>query len=73
MIQTQPIWDIYAFKSVFAYFLYFVVAVCLDGSLPGYHLQKGFGSGSDNWILHVEVKTTLVLQFLCLWLCFRNW
>lgn len=29
-------------------------AVCLDGSLPGYHLQKGFGSGSDKWVLHIE-------------------
>ncbi|KAI4354439.1 hypothetical protein L6164_003299 [Bauhinia variegata] len=29
-------------------------AFCLDGSLPGYHFRKGFGSGSDNWILHVE-------------------
>jgi len=31
------------------------IAVCLDGSLPGYHFQKGFGSGSNNWVLHVEV------------------
>ncbi|KAI9115966.1 hypothetical protein K1719_012896 [Acacia pycnantha] len=29
-------------------------AFCLDGSLPGYHLQKGFGSGSNNWLLHIE-------------------
>ncbi|KAL6987614.1 [Wnt protein] O-palmitoleoyl-L-serine hydrolase [Sarracenia purpurea var. burkii] len=29
-------------------------AFCLDGSLPGYHLSKGFGSGSNNWVLHVE-------------------
>ncbi|THF94384.1 hypothetical protein TEA_021361 [Camellia sinensis var. sinensis] len=29
-------------------------AFCLDGSLPAYHLQKGFGSGSSNWVLHVE-------------------
>ncbi|KAK4539897.1 hypothetical protein RGQ29_031871 [Quercus rubra] len=29
-------------------------AFCLDGSLPGYHFQKGFGSGSNNWLLHVE-------------------
>ncbi|OMO97181.1 Pectinacetylesterase [Corchorus olitorius] len=28
--------------------------VCLDGSLPGYHFQKGFGSGSNNWLLHLE-------------------
>ncbi|KAI5682364.1 hypothetical protein M9H77_03592 [Catharanthus roseus] len=29
-------------------------ALCLDGSLPGYHIQKGFGSGSQNWVLHIE-------------------
>lgn len=29
-------------------------AFCLDGSSPGYHLQKGFGSGSDSWVLHIE-------------------
>ncbi|XP_058215160.1 pectin acetylesterase 5-like isoform X3 [Rhododendron vialii] len=28
--------------------------LCLDGSLPGYHFQKGFGSGSHNWVLHIE-------------------
>ncbi|KAG6437658.1 hypothetical protein SASPL_102580 [Salvia splendens] len=30
-------------------------AFCLDGSLPGYHLKRGFGSGSDSWLIHVEV------------------
>nr|GMC91840.1 pectin acetylesterase 5-like [Ipomoea batatas] len=29
-------------------------AFCLDGSVPGYHFQQGFGSGSDNWLLHIE-------------------
>ncbi|KAK2972379.1 hypothetical protein RJ640_014437, partial [Escallonia rubra] len=29
-------------------------AFCLDGSVPGYHFQKGFGSGSRNWVLHIE-------------------
>ncbi|OAY41310.1 pectin acetylesterase 5 isoform X1 [Manihot esculenta] len=29
-------------------------AFCLDGSLPGYHFQRGFGSGSRNWLLHIE-------------------
>ncbi|XVF55287.1 hypothetical protein PTKIN_Ptkin06aG0024800 [Pterospermum kingtungense] len=29
-------------------------AFCLDGSLPAYHFQKGFGSGSNNWVLHIE-------------------
>ncbi|KAG4152423.1 hypothetical protein ERO13_D04G121200v2 [Gossypium hirsutum] len=31
-----------------------LLTVCLDGSLPGYHFQKGFGSGSNNWLLHIE-------------------
>ncbi|XP_038980108.1 pectin acetylesterase 5-like isoform X2 [Phoenix dactylifera] len=29
-------------------------AVCLDGSPPGYHFQRGFGSGKDCWLLHLE-------------------
>ncbi|CAO2821815.1 unnamed protein product [Amaranthus hypochondriacus] len=29
-------------------------AYCLDGSLPAYHLSRGFGSGTRNWILHFE-------------------
>ncbi|KAK7292659.1 hypothetical protein RJT34_15510 [Clitoria ternatea] len=28
--------------------------LCLDGSAPGYHFQNGFGSGSRNWLIHVE-------------------
>ncbi|RZC75778.1 hypothetical protein C5167_000111 [Papaver somniferum] len=29
-------------------------AVCLDGSKPGYYFSKGFGSGSNNWLIHIE-------------------
>ncbi|RLN04210.1 pectin acetylesterase 5-like [Panicum miliaceum] len=29
-------------------------AVCLDGSPPGYHLQRGFGSGGHSWIVNLE-------------------
>lgn len=29
-------------------------AVCLDGSPPGYHFSKGFGSGVNNWLVHFE-------------------
>ncbi|KAL9265498.1 Pectin acetylesterase 9-like protein [Drosera capensis] len=29
-------------------------AYCLDGSLPGYHLDKGFGDGARNWLLQFE-------------------
>ncbi|XP_057425527.1 pectin acetylesterase 10-like isoform X2 [Lotus japonicus] len=29
-------------------------AVCLDGTLPGYHLDSGFGSGANSWLIHLE-------------------
>lgn len=29
-------------------------AYCLDGSMPGYHLHRGFGAGARNWILQFE-------------------
>ncbi|KAK9136510.1 hypothetical protein Sjap_007104 [Stephania japonica] len=29
-------------------------AVCLDGTLPGYHLHRGYGSGVNSWLIHLE-------------------
>ncbi|KAG6406330.1 hypothetical protein SASPL_133930 [Salvia splendens] len=29
-------------------------AVCLDGTLPGYHYHRGFGSGANSWIVNLE-------------------
>ncbi|KAK7270487.1 hypothetical protein RIF29_23666 [Crotalaria pallida] len=29
-------------------------AFCLDGSLPAYHLHRGFGAGQNNWLLQFE-------------------
>ncbi|CAI9094908.1 OLC1v1030741C3 [Oldenlandia corymbosa var. corymbosa] len=29
-------------------------AVCLDGSAPAYHFDKGFGAGVNNWLVHIE-------------------
>ncbi|XP_020263715.1 pectin acetylesterase 7-like [Asparagus officinalis] len=29
-------------------------AVCLDGSPPVYHFSPGFGSGANNWLVHME-------------------
>ncbi|XP_057473509.1 pectin acetylesterase 9-like [Actinidia eriantha] len=29
-------------------------AYCLDGSLPAYHLHRGFGSGIRNWLVQFE-------------------
>ncbi|MFQ6619931.1 hypothetical protein Gotur_000008 [Gossypium turneri] len=42
-------------------------AFCLDGSLPGYHFQKGFGSGSNNWLLHIENGTKLFFRGQLIW------
>jgi hypothetical protein len=32
-----------------------IYAVCLDGSPPGYHFQRGFGSGTHSWIVYLQV------------------
>ncbi|KAM7525581.1 hypothetical protein LguiA_015483 [Lonicera macranthoides] len=29
-------------------------AVCLDGSAPAFQLDKGFGDGANNWLVHLE-------------------
>ncbi|KAF9595238.1 hypothetical protein IFM89_038092 [Coptis chinensis] len=29
-------------------------AVCLDGTLPGYHWHRGYGSGANSWIVNLE-------------------
>ncbi|KAJ0094046.1 hypothetical protein Patl1_24703 [Pistacia atlantica] len=29
-------------------------AVCLDGTLPGYHIHRGHGSGADSWLITLE-------------------
>lgn len=29
-------------------------AVCLDGSWPGYHLHRGYGSGANSWLVQLE-------------------
>ncbi|PQM36346.1 pectin acetylesterase 12 isoform X1 [Prunus yedoensis var. nudiflora] len=29
-------------------------AVCLDGTLPAYHLHPGHGSGANSWLIHLE-------------------
>ncbi|KAG5004099.1 hypothetical protein JHK86_028238 [Glycine max] len=31
-----------------------IMLVCLDGTVPGYHLDRGFGSGADSWLIHLE-------------------
>lgn len=29
-------------------------AVCLDGTLPAYHIHRGSGSGANGWLIHLE-------------------
>ncbi|KAK9725312.1 hypothetical protein RND81_05G135800 [Saponaria officinalis] len=29
-------------------------AVCLDGSLPAYHLHRGYGPGANSWLIQLE-------------------
>uniref|UniRef100_A0A1D1Z967 Pectin acetylesterase n=1 Tax=Anthurium amnicola TaxID=1678845 RepID=A0A1D1Z967_9ARAE len=29
-------------------------AVCLDGSPPAYHIDRGFGTGMNNWVIHLQ-------------------
>ncbi|URE13110.1 protein notum [Musa troglodytarum] len=29
-------------------------AVCMDGTVPGYHLHPGFGSGANSWLVNLE-------------------
>ncbi|KZV47377.1 protein notum [Dorcoceras hygrometricum] len=29
-------------------------AVCMDGTLPGYHLHHGFGTGVNSWLIQLE-------------------
>ncbi|TVU36213.1 hypothetical protein EJB05_18137, partial [Eragrostis curvula] len=42
-------------------------AVCLDGSPPGYHLQRGFGSGAHNWLVYLQDGTKLFYRGLRIW------
>ena len=48
----------------------------MDGSPPAYHMDKGFGAGINNWLVHIEVLENLfVVLFHDLysdWLL-RNW
>ncbi|XP_057446019.1 pectin acetylesterase 10-like isoform X4 [Lotus japonicus] len=41
-------------------------AVCLDGSLPGYHLHRGYGSGSNSWLIQLELRELWKTQSNCL-------
>ncbi|VAH86562.1 unnamed protein product [Triticum turgidum subsp. durum] len=32
-------------------------AVCLDGTPAGYHLQRGSGTGSSSWLIHLQLRS----------------
>jgi hypothetical protein len=36
-------------------------AVCLDGSPPAYHLDRGSGTGINSWLIQLEVLLCFLL------------
>lgn len=36
------------------------LSVCLDGTLPGFHLHRGHGSGADSWLIQLEVSSAAI-------------
>ncbi|KAF9617647.1 hypothetical protein IFM89_037710 [Coptis chinensis] len=54
---STTIWSVYAQEKNFVEMTLVsnaIGAVCLDGSLPAYHLDRGFGHGARNWLLQFE-------------------
>ena len=54
-IQKKTLSRVSSNLSIFLFF-FGVLLVCLDGSLPGYHLDPGSGNGAKNWIVHLQVR-----------------
>ncbi|CAN0897463.1 Pectin acetylesterase 2 [Linum grandiflorum] len=54
-------------------------AVCLDGSLPGYHLHRGYGSGANSWLIQLELLNIIFAgacpthYTICFNVDFFNW
>ena len=44
------------FWNVTKYGSSLILAVCLDGSPPAYHLHWGSGSGANSWLVHLEAS-----------------
>ena len=42
----------------------FLSAVCLDGSPPAYHWDKGFGTGINSWLIHFEVCVLVLVHLI---------
>nr|KJB25078.1 hypothetical protein B456_004G176200 [Gossypium raimondii] len=55
MFYYMFMYIIYLRHSFFSFFWFgWWCVVCLDGSPPAYHFDKGSGAGVDNWIVHME-------------------
>lgn len=42
------------------------IAVCLDGSPPAYHFDKGYGTGVNSWLIQLEVWPDFKILFVVL-------
>ena len=52
------------FKCIIKLYIFCpIVAVCLDGTLPGYHFHPGFGSGVNSWLIQLEVSKMMPKDF----------
>lgn len=49
-----------------------IFTVCLDGSPPAYHMDKGFGTGINNWLVHIEVWKSYYDNLILIWLLWRR-
>lgn len=53
MISVQ-IMHMLAQKEGLIRYSIFQCAVCLDGTLPAYHIHRGYGSGANSWLVQLE-------------------
>lgn len=49
------------FVSIYLSVVNVVFIVCLDGTPPAYHLDRGSGTGLDNWVISIEVSFVSIL------------
>jgi len=47
------------FKIIVNKLKFQIFAVCLDGSPPAYNFDKGYGTGINSWLVHMEVCSFL--------------
>lgn len=62
--------DIHITLLLFHYISFsLALSVCLDGTSPGYHLHRGYGSGADSWLINLEVLIVLFHILLLAVMC----